>query len=218
MRPLRLLLLGAPGSGKGTQTSKLLQQFPNLVPISSGDLLRQQIQARSNIGMEASEFIKQGKLVPDMLITELIADKINLKKSNWILDGFPRTMHQAKSLSQILNPLQQELNLVIELDVPQSVILGRIQNRYIHPGSGRTYNPTYNPPKVEGKDDITGEPLVKRIDDNEATLVKRLKAYNSTIGDLRNYYSDMGILTKVTGDTSDVIYPQVLDIIRSRAT
>ncbi|CAB4255501.1 similar to Saccharomyces cerevisiae YER170W ADK2 Mitochondrial adenylate kinase, catalyzes the reversible synthesis of GTP and AMP from GDP and ADP [Maudiozyma barnettii] len=225
MNSFRLLLLGAPGSGKGTITKKLKNVVPNLQSIASGDLLRQEIQAKTNLGQIASEYIAQGKLIPDDLIISLVANHIGVLSQGttsttimkpWLLDGFPRTLHQATALNGILTPRDQNLTKVIELDVPESAILGRIETRYVHVPSGRIYNSSYNPPKVSGFDDVTGEPLVKRSDDNEETIIKRLKDYYTMVKPLKQFYKDKGILITVHGETSDIIFPQVLQALEER--
>ncbi|SMN21672.1 similar to Saccharomyces cerevisiae YER170W ADK2 Mitochondrial adenylate kinase, catalyzes the reversible synthesis of GTP and AMP from GDP and ADP [Maudiozyma saulgeensis] len=220
MNSFRLLLLGAPGSGKGTITKKLKNVVPNLQSIASGDLLRREIQEKTSLGQIASKYISQGKLIPDDLIISLVANHIGTLShstatptTSWLLDGFPRTLRQAIALDNILKPRHQNLTKVIELKVPESAILGRIETRYVHIPSGRIYNLSYNPPKVPGFDDVTGEPLVKRSDDNEETIVKRLKDYNNMVKPLRQFYKDEGILTTVHGDTSDFIFPQVLQTL-----
>ncbi|GAV52506.1 hypothetical protein ZYGR_0AG04970 [Zygosaccharomyces rouxii] len=218
VKPLRLLLLGAPGSGKGTQTSRLLMKLPQLHSISSGDLLRQEVSKNSEIGSIASNYISQGKLLPDELMTKLVVT--NLKQcgwlsptSTWLLDGFPRTSTQAETLNKDLQRYKAELNLVVELDVPESVILERIENRFVHVPSGRVYNLQYNPPRVAGKDDVTGEPLTKRSDDTAEVFGKRLQQYKATLAPLKEYYVNKGILQTVSGETSDIIFPKLYDLI-----
>lgn len=217
LNPIRLLLLGPPGAGKGTQTLKLLKQFPNLKTVSSGDILRQHIRNGTRIGTLASQYIKQGKLVPDELITKLVFKHLSTLNDSWILDGYPRTLTQAQNLSQFLTPLDRDINLVVELAVPESVIISRIEERWVHPASGRTYNDTYNKPKVAGLDDITSEPLVKRSDDNKLTMQNRLEEYRATTSPLKQYYKDKGILTTISGDSSDVIFPILLDTILEKS-
>lgn len=240
LRPIRLLLLGAPGSGKGTQTSRLLKDFPQIHSISSGDLLRQEIKQGSEIGQKYASIIKTGGLIPDTSIVELIKQELisknflssssttntttinEEKKSNnsWLLDGFPRTLNQAKMLDKMLeqggsngSSNNNTLNLVVELDVPESVILERIENRWVHVPSGRVYNLTFNPPKVEGKDDVTGEPLSKRPDDNPATFKERIDLYKSETLPLLDYYAGRGIVRTVQGETSDIIYPKLKELL-----
>ncbi|CDO93344.1 unnamed protein product [Kluyveromyces dobzhanskii CBS 2104] len=218
LRPLRLVLLGAPGSGKGTQTSKLLKEFGSIKSISSGDLLRKQIELATPLGLKASSYISQGQLLPDSLITGVIGDELKSRdlltsKASWLLDGFPRTVGQAGALDKYLSTHDAALNLVVELDVPHEVILNRIENRYVHVPSGRVYNLEYNPPKVAGKDDITGEPLSKRPDDTAEVFGKRLEQYKQTVTPLKEHYAKQGILSTVSGTTSDIIYPKLVTLI-----
>ncbi|KAL3233497.1 GTP:AMP phosphotransferase, mitochondrial [Nakaseomyces bracarensis] len=217
-RPLRLLLLGAPGAGKGTQTSKLLKVIPELKSVSSGDILRNELKSGTELGVLASKYIAQGRLIPDKVITQVLMSHLSNEgwlnpQSSWLLDGFPRTENQALNLDKTLSQNNAMLNLVIELDVPEEVILERINNRYIHAASGRVYNLQYNPPKVPGKDDITGEPLVKRLDDNAQTFKRRMKEYKQTLGPIKEHYSKQGILVSVSGETSDIIFPKLCRLI-----
>lgn len=219
MNNFRLLLLGAPGAGKGTITRKLRDVVPSLNSISSGDLLRQEIQAGSKLGHIASKYIDKGRLIPDELIISLVSNHIGSLSQQgigapWLLDGFPRTLQQATALHDILKPRDQCLTHVVELIVPEEVILGRIETRYVHVPSGRVYNLSYNPPKVPGRDNVTGEPLEKRSDDNEETVKKRLKAYNDLAQPLRDFYSGRGLLHTAVGESSDIIFPKVLEALR----
>lgn len=218
VRPLRVLLLGAPGSGKGTQTSRLLKQFPTLNSLSSGDVLRTQISLATDLGKKASSYIEKGQLVPDSVMVSLITHQLNAsswlhKDASWLLDGFPRTINQADALDKVLSKSNSSLNLVIELDVDQKVILQRIEARWVHIPSGRVYNLDYNPPKIPFKDDITGEPLSKRVDDTAEVFQKRLDLYNTEIKPLRKFYSDKGILEVVSGATSDIIFPKIRKMV-----
>lgn len=221
--PIRLLLLGAPGAGKGTQTSKLLKTFPEIQSLSSGDTLRAEISKGSSLGNQASLFINSGKLVPDAIMVGLITGELSQNQwlngnTSWLLDGFPRTQLQAEKLDDVLREQSAELNLVVELDVNQSVILQRVEARWIHLPSGRVYNLDYNPPKVPFKDDITGEPLLKRSDDTAEVFQKRLDSYNNEISPLKEYYEKRGILATISGDTSDIIFPQLKQLVEKRFT
>lgn len=222
MNPLRILLLGAPGSGKGTQTSRLLKKFTQLKALSSGDVLRTQISQGTAIGKEAEKYIKNGGLVPDSTMVGLITEQLRQnnwlnQQSNWLLDGFPRTINQATELSKIIGK-SADLNLVVELDVDQKVILDRIEARWVHVPSGRIYSLDYNPPKVPFKDDVTGEPLTKRADDTAEVFQKRLDKYNEEIGPLKEFYKKQGVLFTVSGNTSDIIYPKLENLIVNRFT
>ncbi|KAI5960854.1 ADK2 [Candida pseudojiufengensis] len=220
IKPTRLLLLGAPGSGKGTISKRLLDNFKQLKSIASGDVLRSQISQKTSIGLKAESYLKSGSLVPDSIMINLITNQLqnqNLlhSNSNWLLDGFPRTFNQAKELNHVLDENQSNLNLVIELNVDQNIILKRIESRYVHLPSGRIYNLDYNPPKVPFKDDITGEPLTKREDDTAEVFSKRLIKYNEEIQPMRQYFQKLGIWHEVSGNTSDIIYPKVEKLVIS---
>lgn len=220
-RQLRLLLLGAPGSGKGTQTTRLVKAFPSLHSLSSGDILRAEVARGTPLGGEASKLIEEGKLVPDETMVGIIKnhllenDWLN-SNSSWLLDGFPRTGNQARDLDKVLAKNDADINLVVELDVPQKSILERIEARWIHGPSGRVYNLDYNPPKEAGKDDVTGEKLEKRKDDTAEVFGKRLDKYNEEIRGLREFYDKKGVLHAVKGDTSDAIFPQIKKLIESK--
>lgn len=217
-RPIRMLLLGAPGSGKGTQTSRLLRAFPNIKPLSSGDTLRAEISSGSPIGSEASQYIDRGELVPDKTMADLITTQLKSRhwlnpSASWLLDGFPRTRGQAETISPLLRESNANLNLVVELDVDPSVILRRIEARWVHAASGRVYNLDYNPPKKPFVDDFTGELLVKRSDDTAEVFQKRLDVYEKEIVPLREFYQQQGVLRTVSGDTSDEIFPKLKKIV-----
>lgn len=170
---MRMLIVGSPGSGKGTQSAKLLSRYDFSV-ISAGDVLRAHIQRKTEIGNRAATVIQQGGLMPDEIMMSLIGSEVAALSTSWLLDGFPRTLGQAQMLDdQLDNKQQKPLKLVVNLDVPEDVILDRILQRWTHPASGRIYNLSFNPPKVAGKDDVTGEPLVQRDDDNAVSSPHR---------------------------------------------
>lgn len=215
--PARLLLLGAPGSGKGTQSSKLLKVFPQIKAVSSGDILRNEILKKSRLGIEASSYMAKGELVPNATMVALIASKMKEdpdidSTGSWLLDGFPRTRVQAEALDKEFSS-NRNINLVVELDVDQSVILQRIEARWVHASSGRVYNIDYNPPKVPFKDDVTGEDLIKRPDDTAAVFQKRLDTYNNELAPLKEYYQEKGILVSLKGNSSDIIFPQLKRVV-----
>ncbi|KAI8988411.1 adenylate kinase-domain-containing protein [Mycotypha africana] len=207
IQPLRLLLIGCPGSGKGTQSTRLQRNF-GVAHLSSGDLLRKNIQEQTVLGRQAEKCVADGKLAPDDLVVSLIdAELRKVGNANWLLDGFPRTLHQAKALDANLNRIMQPLNLVINLQVPEEVILQRIMDRYVHIPSGRVYNLSYNPPQIAGLDDITGEPLSKRPDDTTEVFKVRLDQHHRMAAPLLDHYQD--IVVHVEGSTSDEIYPKI---------
>ncbi|KAL0079019.1 adenylate kinase-domain-containing protein [Phycomyces blakesleeanus] len=207
VQPFRLLLLGSPGSGKGTQSERLMKQF-TASHISSGDLLRRDIVQQTPTGRKAAEYVTSGKLVPDELILALIdAELSNIANPNWLLDGFPRTLGQAQALDLMLQKRTESLNLVINLEVPEEVILERIMDRWVHIPSGRVYNLSYNPPRVPGLDDVTGEALSKRPDDCPDVFRVRMQQHKAMTMPLLEHYSP--IVATLRGNTSDEIYPQI---------
>lgn len=184
---MRLILLGAPGAGKGTQAQFLTKKY-NIPQISTGDMLRAAIKAGTELGKQAKAAMDAGQLVTDEIIIGLVKDRIAEDdcKNGYLLDGFPRTLPQADAVTEA----GIEIDAVIEIDVPDSEIVNRMAGRRAHLASGRTYHIVYNPPKVEGKDDITGEDLVQRDDDKEEVVLDRLKVYHELTQPLIGYYKD----------------------------
>ena len=182
---MRIILLGAPGAGKGTQAHILKDKF-NIPQISTGDMLRAAIKANTKLGLEAKQFMDSGALVPDPLIIELVKERIQDSDcmQGFLLDGFPRTIPQAEAMKEAAITI----DMVIEIDVPDNVILDRLSGRRTHLASGRIYHIHNNPPKIQGKDDLTGEDLVQRDDDKEETILKRLNVYHSQTKPLVDYY------------------------------
>ena len=186
---MRLLLIGPPGGGKGTQAKLLIEKF-SIPQISTGDMLREHIKNDSELGKEAKKYMNQGKLVPDQLILDMMQVRLKEKDCNngYILDGFPRTIPQANGLDSLLKKIKQELDKVILLNVPDNIIVDRITGRRLHPDSGRIYHIKYNPPQNTGLDDITNEKLIIRPDDQEETVKKRLKIYHDMTSPIIKHY------------------------------
>ncbi|KAJ4372387.1 Adenylate kinase 2 [Neocucurbitaria cava] len=252
-RAARIILVGAPGVGKGTQTERLMKKFPELSSISSGDLLRMNVRERTPLGIQAESKMKSGALVPDAMILRLIVNELTTRgwirdsalrpyavysssssvdmaegsvdsivipsalrtsrytfsdqpSASFILDGFPRTATQAIQLDDIV-----PINMVVNLNTPSEIIIDRICNRWVHAPSGRVYNTTFNAPKVEGKDDMTGEPLTRRADDDPEVWKARLKSFKENNEPLLEHYDKMGILWTVNGNSSDEISPQLFN-------
>ena len=184
---MRLILLGAPGAGKGTQATFIKENF-NIPQISTGDMLRAAVKAGTPLGLEAKRFMDSGGLVPDDVIIGLVSERIKEQdcSNGFLFDGFPRTIPQAEAMKKA----GVNIDYVVEIDVPDAAIVERMSGRRSHPASGRTYHVKFNPPKQEGKDDITGEPLVQRDDDKEETVLKRLEVYHSQTKPLVKYYVD----------------------------
>ncbi|MDZ4073298.1 MAG: adenylate kinase [Hylemonella sp.] len=183
---MNIILLGPPGAGKGTQAQRL-QQERGLIQLSTGDMLRAAVASGSELGQKAKGIMERGELVPDELMVGLIRDRIAQPDcaKGFLFDGFPRTIPQADAMKAA----GVKLDYVLEIDVPFEAIIERMSGRRSHPASGRTYHVKFNPPKVAGKDDVTGEPLVQREDDKEETVKKRLDVYSAQTRPLVDYYS-----------------------------
>ena len=183
---MRLILLGAPGAGKGTQAAFICQKF-GIPQISTGDMLRAAVKAGTEMGLAAKKVMDAGGLVSDEIIIGLVKDRIAECDCDqgFLFDGFPRTIPQADAMKQA----GVNLDYVLEIDVPFDAIIERMSGRRVHIASGRTYHVKFNPPKVEGKDDVTGEELIQRKDDEEATVRTRLEVYEAQTRPLVGYYS-----------------------------
>ncbi len=182
---MRIILLGAPGAGKGTQAQFLMDKY-GIPQISTGDMLRAAIKAGTELGLKAKAVMDAGQLVSDELIIGLVKERIAQEdcKNGFLLDGFPRTIPQADAMKDA----GIAVDYVLEFDVPDEEIVKRMSGRRVHSGSGRVYHVVFNPPKVEGKDDVTGEDLVIRPDDEETTVRKRLDIYHQQTEPLVGYY------------------------------
>ncbi|MCK9984461.1 MAG: adenylate kinase [Azoarcus sp.] len=183
---MRLILLGPPGAGKGTQANFIKEKF-GIPQISTGDMLRAAVKAGTPLGIEAKKVMDAGGLVSDDIIIGLVKDRLQQDdcKAGYMFDGFPRTIPQADAMKEAGVPI----DFVLEIDVPDSEIVERMSGRRVHVASGRTYHVKYNPPKVAGKDDVTGEELIQRDDDREETVKKRLEVYHAQTKPLVEYYT-----------------------------
>lgn len=183
---MRLILLGPPGAGKGTQAAFICKTF-DIPQISTGDMLRAAVKAGTPLGVAAKKVMDSGGLVSDEIIIGLVKDRLGEPdcSNGYLFDGFPRTIPQAEAMREA----NVGLDYVLEIDVPQGDIVSRMSGRRVHPGSGRSYHLSFNPPKVEGKDDETGEALIQRDDDKEETVRKRLEVYQDQTRPLVDYYS-----------------------------
>lgn len=184
---MRLILLGAPGAGKGTQAAFIKERF-NIPQISTGDMLRAAVKEGTPLGIAAKKVMDAGGLVSDDIIIGLVKDRLKQADcaNGYLFDGFPRTIPQADAMKDA----GVAIDFVLEIDVPDEAIIERMSGRRSHPASGRTYHVKFNPPKAEGKDDVTGEPLVQREDDKEETVKKRLDVYSQQTRPLVAYYSE----------------------------
>jgi adenylate kinase len=182
---MRLILLGPPGAGKGTQANFIRQKY-RIPQISTGDMLRAAVKAGTPLGLAAKKVMDAGQLVSDDIITALVNERLREPdcKPGYLFDGFPRTIPQAEALKKATVPL----DYVLEIDVPDEEIIARLSGRRVHPASGRSYHLSFHPPKVAGQDDVTGEPLIQRDDDREETVKKRLEVYRAQTRPLVDYY------------------------------
>lgn len=201
---LKALILGAPASGKGTISSRIVKKY-NIEHISSGDKLRDHIEKQTDLGKEVKKYLNEGKLVPDdVMIKFMLTELKKIGERPWLLDGFPRTVAQANALWKL-----QPVDVVLNLVVPFEVIIDRVKNRWVHLQSGRVYNIGFNTPKVMGKDDVTGDDLIQRPDDKPEAVRKRLEIYESVTQPVIDFYKHKGILKNFEGRTSDEIWPKV---------
>ena len=184
---MRLILLGGPGAGKGTQANYIKERY-QIPQISTGDMLRAAVKAGTELGLEAKKHMDSGGLVPDDVIIGLVKERIKQPdcEKGFLFDGFPRTIPQADAMKDAGVPI----DAVVDINVPDEEIIKRMSGRRVHLPSGRTYHVVFNPPKEEGKDDVTGEPLIQRDDDKEETVKKRLEVYHAQTEPLIDYYKD----------------------------
>lgn len=205
----KALIIGAPAAGKGTISKRIVKTF-NLQHISSGDILRKNIEQKTELGRQVSKYTDSGNLVPDEVMTALILQELDNCNKHWLLDGYPRTVSQAEHLFN-----RHKLNVAMNLIVPFDVIIERVKGRWVHPGSGRVYNVGFNEPKVPGRDDVTGEPLVQRADDKPEVVQQRLDLYEKLTRPVIDYYKQKGLLNDFRGNTSDEIWPQVKSFLET---
>ncbi|CAM1321681.1 AK3 (predicted) [Pycnogonum litorale] len=208
---IKAIILGPPGSGKGTISSRIARDF-GLKHLASGDVFRSQIREKTELGLEAAKYVEKGHLVPDDITVKLMINELNkkYKEACWILDGFPRTVPQAEKLCQ-----GQKVNMVLNLCVPDEEIIERIRHRWIHEPSGRVYHMKFSPPKNNGFDDVSGEKLIQRDDDRPDTVKDRLKHYKELTLPLMEFYSKAGLLQEFHGRESNEIWPRMHKYISS---
>ncbi len=210
---MKLILLGAPGAGKGT-VAKLLTKMDGSVQISTGDILRAAVAAGTELGKQAEAAMKAGDLVSDELIMGIMRDRLKEDdcKNGYLLDGFPRTIPQAEALKELLADMGEELDAVVNIDVPREVILDRLTTRRTCTECGEIYNVKSNPPKVEGVCDKCGGPVVQRDDETEEAISNRLDVYNEKTAPLAGFYEKEGLLLTVQATSSDA----VIDAIKEK--
>ena len=208
---MKLVLLGAPGAGKGTQAKKLIEKY-NIPQISTGDLLRAAVAAQSELGKEAKSFMDKGELVPDTVVLGMVEERLGQDdcQAGYILDGFPRNTAQAEALDEMLGQMDMALDAALSVDVPMDDLMKRLTGRRTCRDCGQMYNIYFSPPAEEGKCDKCGGELYQRDDDQEATIQKRLEVYDTQTAPLIDYYQGKGILKSVNGTGSiDEIFANV---------
>ncbi len=200
MAELNLILLGPPGAGKGTQAERIREDF-DLAYVATGDMLRQAVADGTPLGAEAKAFMDAGDLVPDEVIIGVIVDRLHGDdaRDGFLLDGFPRTIGQAEALDVALTRAGRDLTAVLLIDAPDEEIVRRISGRRVGPVSGRVYHVEFDPPQVEGKDDVDGADLIQRDDDRPETVRKRLEVYHAQTAPLIAHYEDRGLLHRIDG-------------------
>ena len=208
---MRVILLGAPGAGKGTQAQTIIERF-GIPQISTGDMLRAAVKAGTPLGLEAKKVMDAGALVSDDIIIGLVKERISEPDcaNGFLFDGFPRTIPQAEALVDA----GIDIDYVVELDVDDEEIIARLSGRRVHPGSGRTYHVLFSPPRQEGKDDTTGEPLVQREDDREDSIKNRLRVYREQTQPLIDYYRSRGKLVDLDSSPApDSVYAALASLL-----
>ena len=212
---MRIIMLGAPGAGKGTQAKQIAGKF-NIPHISTGDIFRANIKGGTELGKKAKAYMDQGALVPDELVVDLVADRIkqNDCKDGYVFDGFPRTIPQAEALDKALEEMGSKIDFAIDIDVPDENIVNRMSGRRACLACGATYHVQFNAPKTEGICDACGKELVLRDDDKPETVKTRLDVYHTQTQPVIDYYTEKGVLKSVDG-TQDVadVFQSILDVL-----
>lgn len=212
---MKIVFMGPPGAGKGTQAEKIIENY-QIPHISTGDMFRKAIKDQTELGMEAKRYMDQGALVPDHVTIGIVKDRLSESdcKSGFLLDGFPRTVDQAKALDEILTSLDSKIDYVINIDVDLNILKERLTGRRICRSCGATYHKIFNPSAVEGVCDKCGGELYQRKDDNEETVGNRLDVYVSQTKPLLDYYSLAGNLVNINGQQSiDLVFAEIQDVL-----
>ncbi len=212
---MNIILMGLPGAGKGTQASEIVKKFP-IPHISTGDMFRKAIKDETDLGKEAKSYMDRGELVPDEVTVGIVKERISEDdaKKGFLLDGFPRTINQAESLSQIMSELDREIDAVINIEVPEEELMNRLTGRRICEKCGTTYHLVFNPPKVDGICDIDGGKLYQREDDNPETVSNRLSVNVKQSKPILEYYNNKGVLKNIDGSKDiDEVTKDVIDIL-----
>lgn len=212
---MKIIMLGAPGAGKGTQAKKIAEKY-QIPHVSTGDIFRSNIKEGTQLGRKAKEYMDQGALVPDELTIGMLLDRIQKEdcKDGYVLDGFPRTIPQAESLQKAITGMGQQVDFAINVDVPDENIINRMSGRRACISCGATYHIVYNPSKISGVCDVCGSELVLRDDDKPETVKKRLVVYHNQTRPLIDYYKEAGVLVNVDGTQElNKVFSDITDIL-----
>lgn len=215
---MRLILLGPPGAGKGTQAANIVDKY-HVPHISTGDIFRKNIKEGTALGVEAKSYMDKGELVPDTLVIEIVADRLREEdcKAGFLLDGFPRTVAQAEALDKVLEAMNCSLNHVVNIQVDPNLLVARAVGRRICKDCGATYHISFNPSKVEGVCDKCSGELYQRSDDNEETVSNRVRVYVEETSPLVNYYTEKGIILNLNGEkTIDEVFEDICNALGSK--
>ncbi|TWI53644.1 adenylate kinase [Halalkalibacter nanhaiisediminis] len=213
---MNLILMGLPGAGKGTQAERIVEKY-EIPHISTGDMFRAAIKGETELGLKAKSFMDAGELVPDEVTIGIVRDRLAKDdcKKGFLLDGFPRTVAQAEALEELLASLDRKLDYVLNVDVPEQLLMDRLTGRRVSPTSGRTYHVIFNPPKVEGKCDVDGSDLIQRDDDKPETVKKRLEVNQKQAKPLFDFYSEKGYLRNIKGDQDiDKVFDDIDQLLK----
>ncbi|MFC0469725.1 adenylate kinase [Halalkalibacter kiskunsagensis] len=198
---MNLILMGLPGAGKGTQAERIVKEY-GIPHISTGDMFRAAMKGETELGLKAKSYMDAGELVPDEVTIGIVRDRLTEDdcKDGFLLDGFPRTVAQAEALEDLLDSMGRKIDFVLNVDVPEKLLLDRLTGRRVSPTSGKTYHVIFNPPKVEGVCDVDGKELVQRDDDKPETVKKRLEVNQKQAKPLVDFYTKKGYLRDINGD------------------
>lgn len=212
---MKIVMLGAPGAGKGTQAARIAKKY-DIPHISTGDIFRYNMKEGTPLGMKAKSYMDKGELVPDEVTVEMLADRVSKAdcKDGYVLDGFPRTIPQARSLTSLLEASGDKIDIAIDIDVPDEHIVGRMADRRVCKSCGASYGLRSNPPKVESICDECGSQLIQRDDDRPETVSKRLEVYHTQTQPLIDYYHEAGILKEIDGTHSpDEVFEDIVKVL-----
>lgn len=198
---MNLILMGLPGAGKGTQAERIVEEY-NIPHISTGDMFRAAIKGETELGIKAKSFMDAGELVPDEVTIGIVRERLTKEdcQKGFLLDGFPRTVAQAEALENLLSSMERKIDYVLNVEVPEKLLLDRLTGRRVSPTSGRTYHVIFNPPKTEGVCDVDGSELIQREDDKPETVKKRLEVNQAQAQPLVDFYTEKGYLREINGD------------------